>query len=121
MDFTNSRAFSVRKKNKGELTKVEQIVMKCIWDFEEPPFCRDVIERLKTKYGLDYSQTTVYTFLKNLTQKGYISVQKKHHISTFEPTISKEKYLNSYLNEINDFWFDGSSSGFTKAVKKYCK
>ena len=75
------RCLSMRR---NELSECELIVMKCVWDGNGDITCAEVIEKLKTKYGLDYAETTVYTFLKNLKNKGFIETYK-NRITRFKP------------------------------------
>ena len=43
---------------RSELSECELATMKCVWDAEEPVTCQQVIERLRTEYGMDYKDTT---------------------------------------------------------------
>lgn len=71
-----------------EISQCELTVMKCIWDLKAETgevTCAQVMEKLKEDYGLTYKDTTVYTFLKNLINKGFVSSEKKelHTIHLF--------------------------------------
>ncbi|MBR1815716.1 MAG: BlaI/MecI/CopY family transcriptional regulator [Lachnospiraceae bacterium] len=102
---------------RNELSECELIVMKCVWDGNGDITCAEVIEKLKTKYGLDYAETTVYTFLKNLKNKGFIETYK-NRITRFKPIRSEEEYRNEMLKKSIDFWFDGSTSQLVSAAVK---
>ena len=88
--------------------------MKCVWDAGEPVTCAYVIEKLKTDYGRDYAETTVYTFLKNLKNKGFIETFKKG-ITFFKPKRELEEFRGAYIKKMVDFWFDGSVADFLSA------
>ena len=63
-------------------------VMKCIWDLKSEVTCAQVMEKLKEDYGLIYKDTTVYTFLKNLINKGFVTSEKKG-ITYYTPEIGR--------------------------------
>ena len=121
---------------KSELTDCELTAMKIVWDAEEPITCPEVISILSSKYGLNYKETTVYTFLKNLKEKGFIDSYRKG-ITYFVPLRSEAEYRAEELRKACKFWFNGSLPEFIvtlaevenvdpadieklkKAVKKY--
>ena len=102
---------------RSELSECELIVMKCVWDGNGNITCAEVIEKLKTKYGLDYAETSVYTFLKNLKNKGFLETYKDR-ITRFKPIRSEEEYRDAMLKKSIDFWFDGSTSQLVSAAVK---
>lgn len=105
---------------KAEISECELIVMKCVWDAGEPVVCSTVIEKLKTDYGINYAETTVYTFLKNLKRKGFIDSYKKG-ITFFVPIVDFVEYRNKTIKNFIDFWFDGNKDKFISEVKKLYK
>ena len=54
---------------RSELSECELITMKCIWDAKEPITCQEIMQKLLVEYELEYKDTTVYTFLKNLKER----------------------------------------------------
>ena len=76
--------------------------------------CSYVIERLREDYGRDYAETTVYTFLKNLKNKGFIESFKKG-ITFFQPKRELVEFRASYITKMIEFWFDGSVADFLAA------
>jgi hypothetical protein len=60
-----------------ELTRLEERIMQCIWDYQgEVPFL-DLIETVKEKLNKDYKRTSIRGYLFRLEEKGYIKVTKK--------------------------------------------
>lgn len=100
-----------------ELSNRETIVLNILYDAKEPIHCTEVINTLKSKYGFDYAQTTVYTFLKNLIKKGYVKSEKKG-ITFYSPALDKETVLDNFLTSSAKIWFDGNYNNYAKAVKK---
>ena len=99
------------------LPESESRVMKCIWDEDKPVTCLEVLKLLKSKYGYEYAETTVYTFLNNLKNKGYVESYKKK-ITYFKAKRTENEYLKDLLKNTIDFWFDGNVDSFVEAVKK---
>lgn len=93
----------------SELTECEQTVMKCIWDAEEPVTCAQIMEELKGKYGLDYKDTTVYTFLKSLKDKEFVESERRG-VTYYTAIKEEEKYREEVLRKTEKFWFGSSSS-----------
>lgn len=93
----------------AELTECEQTVMKCIWDAGQPMTCAQIIEELKGKYGLDYKDTTVYTFLKSLKEKNFVESERKG-VTYYRAKKDEEKYREEVLKKTEKFWFGSSSS-----------
>ncbi len=102
---------------KYELTECEQTIMKCIWDAGEPIPCSNIIKELKEKYKLDYKDTTVYTFLKNLKEKGFIESERKG-VTYYTPLRQEEEYRAEILRKTNEFWFNGSLAEYITALVK---
>ena len=93
----------------AELTECEQTVMKCIWDADQPITCAQIIEELREKYGLDYKDTTVYTFLKSLKAKKFVESERKG-VTYYRAKKDEEKYREEILKRTEKFWFGSSSS-----------
>ena len=102
-------------KKKSELSECELITMKCIWDAQEPITCQQIMEKLKTEYDLNYKDTTVYTFLKNLKDKGFVSSFRKG-ITFYEAIRDEQEYRDEQVNKTKDFWFNGSYSELVSAL-----
>jgi predicted transcriptional regulator len=77
--------------------------MKCIWDAGEPVPCCEVMEQLKEKYGLDYKDTTVYTFLGNLKKKGFVESYRRG-VTFYIPIRDMAEFKDEQLRKINEFW-----------------
>ena len=91
-----------------ELSECELIVMKCIWDEGTPVTCAQIMEQLEEKYALDYKDTTVYTFLKNLKDKGFVKSERKG-VTYYTALKDEEEYKEEVLRKTEKFWFGGSS------------
>ena len=75
-----------------ELTRLEERIMQCIWDYQgEVPFL-DLIETVKEKLNKDYKRTSIRGYLFRLEEKGYIKVTKKGRKAYVQPLIDEETY-----------------------------
>lgn len=99
----------------SELSECELIAMKCIWDAKDPITCQDIMERLRTVYGLEYKDTTVYTFMKNLKNKGFVDSYRKG-VTYFFAIRDEESYRDEELRRSSKFWFGDSASKFVSAL-----
>ena len=89
-----------------ELTRLEERIMQCIWDYQgEVPFL-DLIETVKEKLNKDYKRTSIRGYLFRLEEKGYIKVTKKGRKAYVQPLIDEETYR----------WFDGSAKRLVSAL-----
>lgn len=102
---------------RSELSECELVTMKCVWDAKEPVTCQEVITELKTVYGLEYKDTTVYTFLKILKQKGFIDSYRKG-ITFYQPIRDEVEYREGVLRKMLDFWFKNSTGDMLAAISQ---
>lgn len=102
---------------RSELTECELTTMKIVWDAKEPITCQEIIEQLSVKYGLNYKDTTVYTFLKNLKDKGFVDSYRKG-ITFYVPLRLEEEYRSVMLKKAEKFWFNDDFTDFIVALAK---
>lgn len=97
----------------------EELVMSILWDGgADGMSCMEVMEQVEKRYGLTYRDTTVYTFLKNLVEKGY-AVKKKVRLTVYAPNADKprEEYIRQRTDEMIDIWFDGDKEKLISYLK----
>ena len=104
------------KEKKKQLTKAETQVMNILWSLpEQQGFIQDIIDRypeLKPAY------TTILTFMKILTDKGFVKPERVGKANRFSPLVSKDDYTYSFISDVKDTFFDGS---FTSLVSFFAK
>ncbi|PZR37680.1 MAG: transcriptional regulator [Azospira oryzae] len=100
-----------------ELTKAEDQVMQILWTLEKG-FVKDIVEEMpdpKPAYN------TVSTIVRILETKGFIDHKAYGKTHEYFPIISREKYMQFYLNNMIKGYFNGSFqnlvSFFTKEEK----
>ncbi len=99
-----------------QLTKSEEQLMKYIWRLEKAFF-----KELKEEYPEPRpATTTINTFLKKLTEKGFISYELHGNSRQYYPLISKEHYFSKHMQGLLKNFFNNSieqfGSFFTKEI-----
>ena len=95
-------------KDNQTLTKSEMEIMNHLWTMEEGTV-RDVLDRLPDPKP---AYTTIATFLRILTQKGFVETTKREGEGKtfyFRPLISQDDYRRKAVDEMNNIMFDGSA------------
>lgn len=90
------------------LTRAEMQVMSILWESGRMCDVHDVVAKYDEPRP---AYTTVATFLKILTTKGFVGFKKgsgKQHL--YFPLISKAEYTARVMNDVKDNLFDGSAS-----------
>lgn len=100
------------------LTNVEEVMMKCLWDYgKEMPFLQ-MGDELRDKFHKDYKRTSIRTYLFRLEDKGYIKVEKRGRKAYITTLIKGEDYKEEKAANILDEWFDGSARELFSALSK---
>lgn len=99
-----------------QLTSVEEMIMKCIWNYgKEMPFLQ-LGKELKEKYDKEYKRTSIRTYLFRLEEKGYLKVEVRKRRAYINVIIDKESYKKEKAGEILEEWFDGSAKELISAI-----
>ncbi len=90
------------------LTKAEMDIMNVLWDKGEGMTTHEIIEQYPEPKP---AYSTIATFLKILTNKGFIQSRKQEgggKTFVFTPLISREAYTNRVMKEVKTTFFAGS-------------
>ena len=98
------------KKRSQELSAGEILIMKLIWNAKEDIAVQELIVKMKEQYDKEYARTTMVTFLKKMSDKGYVSTYRIGNASFVHAEKSEEWYKKELINREKDFWFNGSPS-----------
>lgn len=96
------------KKEYPVLTKSEMDVMKILWQIGDEATVKDILARYTEPKP---AYTTVATFLKILTAKGYLSESKHLDMGKalyYKPLLSQEEYTSRVMDEVTTDFFGGS-------------
>lgn len=104
------------KEKKKQLTKAETQVMNILWSLpEQQGFIQDIIDHYPEPKP---AYTTILTFMKILTDKGFVKPERVGKANRFSPLVSKDDYTYSFISDVKDTFFDGS---FTSLVSFFAK
>lgn len=90
----------------NHLTAAEENLMKLFWKFESF-YLKDVMEHHPEPKP---HQNTVSTYLKILTEKGYLSTQKEGRIFKYSVIVPFEDYKKFLLKEMSQNFFNNSGT-----------
>lgn len=99
------------------LTKSEMQVMNVLWVMGRGACVNDILEHYPEPKP---AYTTIATFLKILTQKGFVEHKKgMGKLLIYSPLVTKEKYRRRVMEEVKDDFFGNSfKSMFSFFVKE---
>ncbi|MCH5302249.1 MAG: BlaI/MecI/CopY family transcriptional regulator [Prevotella sp.] len=93
-------------KPKRQLTKGESQLMNILWDL---PGQKGTSPEIMSKYPTPKpALTTMLTFLKILTDKGFVSATKVGRGHIFKALVSRAEYTAFYMGEVQKNFFGGS-------------
>ena len=85
------------------LTKSEMQVMNILWDLDRGACVNDILAQYPDPKP---AYTTIATFLKILTQKGFVEHKKgSGKLLIYSPLITREKYRSQVMEEVKDDFF----------------
>ena len=103
------------ENSKKNLTKAELNVMNILWDKGQATVSEIIGEMSEPKPAY----TTVLTVMQVLTRKEVVQPERQGKAHVFRPLLSREEYIDGFLNETRDTVFQGSvRSFFSYFVKK---
>ena len=86
------------------ISESELFIMQYLWsEMEEGKSQKsfaDILEHTKKWEPKEWKKQTVNTFLSRLKQKGFIDVIPTDKYSLYQPIISREEYLQLFLDSI---------------------
>lgn len=93
-------------KQQQTLTKSEIQVMNILWKMEKGACVNDILAQYPDPKP---AYTTIATFLKILTQKGFVEHKKgTGKVLVYTPLITKERYRRQVMDDVKDNFFDDS-------------
>ncbi|MBQ1199797.1 MAG: BlaI/MecI/CopY family transcriptional regulator [Bacteroidaceae bacterium] len=91
-------------ENKKSLTKAELNVMNILWSKNEATV-NEIIEVMSEPKP---AYTTVLTVMQVLTRKGIVSPERRGKAHVFRPLLSREEYIDTFMQETRNVLFQGS-------------
>ena len=99
-----------RSKDDKTLTRVEMEIMNILWDNggDDGMNTHSIIDQYP---DLKPAYSTIATFMKILTEKGFVNSKKIDPSSktfNFYPLMSRDEYTRKFMNDVKDSFFSGS-------------
>lgn len=91
-----------------ELTSREVLIMKCVWSSDRELSIQEIQAELRERFDWDAKRSTVRTFMRDMEQNGYISVERRGRHSYVKALAGEESYKKRQAEKMVDLWFDGS-------------
>lgn len=107
-----------KNKDNQTLTRVEMEIMTHLWEMKKPTSVRKLLE---TYDDPKPAYTTIGTYMKILTQKGFVAPEKHEDDGKtyfFRPLVSQEEYRRRVMSEVKDTFFGGSVSSLVRYFVK---
>jgi predicted transcriptional regulator len=90
------------------LTNAEEQVMKVLWELERA-FIRDLMKEFPDPKP---AQTTVFTLLKRMIDKGFVGFRSYGNSREYYPRVSKSEYFSTQISNIIKDFFNNSTGQF---------
>ena len=107
-----------KNKDNQTLTRVELEIMNHLWQINKPASVRELLESYDAPKP---AYTTIGTYMKILTQKGFVKPEKHEDDGKtffFRPLVSHEDYRRRVMSEVKDSFFGGSISSLVRFFVK---
>ncbi len=91
---------------KYELTNMEEMVMKCIWELEDEPHIvvSTLLKMINERYQRKWKVQTVSTYVAHLVRKGYLTMQREGRIYFYKAVLTEREYLTEKIRAQEEFW-----------------
>lgn len=100
------------------LSTSEARIMKIVWDSGGVVPFLEIMKRLKTEFGKDYSRNSVATFLLRMADKGFVKTQRTGRNSYVVALKNRDEYAYQQLCYDKEMWFTGKTSNLVSALVK---
>ena len=107
-----------KNKDNQTLTRAELEIMNHLWQINKPASVRELLESYDAPKP---AYTTIGTYMKILTQKGFVKPEKHEDDGKtffFRPLVSHEDYRRRVMSEVKDSFFGGSVSSLVRFFVK---
>lgn len=88
----------------NDLTNIEMLMMKCIWDSEEELSLSPLVEMVNKRYHKDWRPQTISTYLAHLVKKDYLTMRRFGKVFLYQPKVSQQDYQMSQIKAVVDYW-----------------
>jgi predicted transcriptional regulator len=100
----------------NKIADTELDIMKAVWKRPGPISSSDIVRELTAQRG--WKETTIYTLISRLVEKGFLSQKKQKNVSYYAPTISEQDYTLEQTHGFVDKLFGGDAR---KLISMLCE
>jgi predicted transcriptional regulator len=97
----------MNKDKDSKIADTELSVMKAVWNHLPPVSSSDILKVLKEQTG--WKETTIYTLISRLVDKGFLLQEKRKNVSSYVPAISEAEYTLQQTQGFIDKLFGGDA------------
>lgn len=94
----------------------EKLTVSILYETEKEMTCQEIRQRFLERYGVDYKDTTMYTFLKNLKEKGYITSYKRG-VTFYTVAVPRNEFIQREMEEVVSIIFEGDKEAAVKFMQ----
>ncbi len=91
----------------NRIADTELEIMKIVWKNKTPTISSDIVKELKVLKG--WKETTIYTLISRLVDKGFLMQDKQKQVSYYTPTILEHEYTLEQTQDFIDKMFGGDA------------
>lgn len=102
----------MKRDNNKTLTRAEMQVMDILWSMGKAADVHEVVKRYDEPHP---AYTTVSTYMKILSTKGFVDFKKgngKQYL--YFPVISRAEYTSRVMRDVKDHFFGGSATSLLR-------
>ncbi len=100
----------------NELTNIEMLIMKCIWDTPEELALSQLVAMVNERFKKSWRPQTISTYLAHLVRKGYLTMRRQGKVFLYHPEVLELDYRSTQMDELVHYWGDpGTPKEFLSA------
>ena len=103
---------------KGKLSECESVLMRILWEEDCDMSMRELMDEAADKYGKVWAKQTVSTFLKRMTDAGFVSMYREGRIFYYHAEIKEKNYMGEEVVSFCRQWFGGDPVDMMEAYMK---
>ncbi len=103
---------------KERLSECEAVLMRILWEEDCDMSMRELMDEAAEKYGKVWAKQTVSTFLKRMTDAGFVSMYREGRVFYYHAEVKAKAYRGTEVVEFCKTWFDGDPVAMIEAYAK---
>lgn len=100
----------------NELTNIEMLVMKCIWDTPTELSLSELVGMINDRFQKSWKPQTISTYLAHLVRKEFLTMRRQGKVFLYHPEVTEQEYRTAQLDELANYWSFSTPREFLSAV-----